>query len=186
MSSDARSIPLAPPSERTDARLRAMVEENFDVIWRALRGLGVPAELADDEAQRVFMIAAQKLDEVEPGRERAFLFATAMGVAANARRAVARRREVADADALERALDPAPDGERALELKQRRALLDEVLAEMPDDLRTVFVLFVLEGMQMPEIAELLGLAGGTVASRLRRARETFHAITKRVQARSAK
>lgn len=186
MSSSDAAIPLAPSSERAgarEARLRAIVEENFDVIWRALRGLGVPAEMADDEAQRVFMIAAQKLDDVEPGRERAFLFGTAIGVAANARRAVARRREVSDEEAIDALEDPAPNGEHALELKQRRALLDDVLAEMPEDLRTVFVLFVLEGLPAPEIAELLGLAGGTVASRLRRARESFHAICKRLQAR---
>jgi len=37
----------------------------------------------------------------------------------------------------------------------------------------VFVLFELEGMTTPEIAELIGIPLGTAASRLRRARETF-------------
>jgi RNA polymerase sigma-70 factor (ECF subfamily) len=180
-----------PPSEDADpssaraARMHALVTQHFDFIWRSLRGLGVPAESADDEAQRVFMIVAQKLDGVVVGAERAFLFSTALGVASNARRAVARRREVRGEQLFDRIEDPAPNGERLLELKERRALLDQVLAEMPDDLRTIFVLFVLEGMPAPEIAELIGIPLGTVASRVRRAREAFHAISKRLQARLA-
>jgi RNA polymerase sigma-70 factor (ECF subfamily) len=176
----------APPAAREAdpaMRLRRIVEDSFDFIWRSLRGLGIPAESADDAAQRVFYIFSQKQDEIAVGSERAFLFGTALRVAANARRTQARRREVYDEEALRRMTDPAPDGERVVELKERRALLDQVLGEMSDDLRTVFVLFVLEGMATPEIAELLDLPPGTVASRLRRAREAFHTISKRLQAR---
>jgi RNA polymerase sigma-70 factor (ECF subfamily) len=163
-------------------RFRAIVDANFDFIWRTLRGLGVPAHSVDDAAQHVFLVAAQKLTRIEPGSERAFLFGTAVGVAANARRARARSREVLDEGAVANRADSAPDGERLLELRERRALLDQVLASMPDDLREVFVLFVLEGLETPQIARLLGLPKGTVASRLRRARETFHVVSKRLQA----
>src|SRR5437868_4819473 len=79
-----------------DTRLRAMVDAHFEFIWRSLRGLGVPSGNVDDAAQQVFWIAAQKLDVIATGSERAFLFSTARGVAANARRARARSREQAD------------------------------------------------------------------------------------------
>jgi RNA polymerase sigma-70 factor (ECF subfamily) len=61
---------------------------------------------------------------------------------------------------------------------QRRACeqLDRVLDALPLELRSVFVLFELEGMTSPEIASVAGLPLGTVASRLRRARERFHAL----------
>ncbi|MGK3996969.1 RNA polymerase sigma factor [Sorangium sp. So ce1024] len=170
-----------PPSAE---RYRAMVDAYFDFIWRSLRGLGVPAGAADDAAQHVFLIAYQKLDEIAPDRERSFLFGTAMGVAANARRAGARRRELCDDDAMAAAADDAPDPERLMEMKQARALLDEVLDAMEEDLRVVFVLFELEGVPTEEISAVLGLAKGTVASRLRRAREEFRAIVKRAQARA--
>ncbi len=166
------------------AQLRALVQAHFDFIWRSLRGLGVPAGSVDDAAQRVFLVASRRLGDITAGSERAFLFRTAMGVAANVRRGVARRREVFDEGALSRIADEAPDGERTVELKERRERLDQVLALMPEDLRTVFVLFVLEGVPGPEIAQMLGLAEGTVASRLRRAREAFHKASKRVQARA--
>jgi RNA polymerase sigma-70 factor (ECF subfamily) len=51
--------------------------------------------------------------------------------------------------------------------------LDEILVSMPHEVRTVFVLFEIEGMNLSEIAETLGIPRGTVASRLRRGREDF-------------
>src|SRR6185436_2113393 len=78
-------------AESPELRFRRLVDAHFDSIWRWLRGLGVPARGADDAAQQVFLIAAQKLAEITPGSERAFLFGTAMGVAANVRRALGRR-----------------------------------------------------------------------------------------------
>jgi RNA polymerase sigma-70 factor (ECF subfamily) len=167
---------------QSSQRFRQLVDAHFAFIWRSLRGLGVPSDSADDAAQHVFWIAAQKLDTIAAGRERAFLFSTALGVAANARRARARKREVVDEHALGAQLDDAPSAEDLLEMKQARALLDRVLSLMHDDLRTVFVLSVLEGTTAPEISELLGIPPGTVASRLRRAREAFHELARRIKA----
>jgi RNA polymerase sigma-70 factor (ECF subfamily) len=41
------------------------------------------------------------------------------------------------------------------------------------DLRVVFVLYEIDGLRSGEIAEVLGIPLGTVASRLRRARADF-------------
>jgi RNA polymerase sigma-70 factor, ECF subfamily len=182
--SDAILMDAQAPARSLDAegRLRAMVDQHFDFIWRSLRALGVPSWSVDDAAQHVFWVASQKLDAIEQGRERAFLFGTAMGVAANARRSSTRSREVPYEAAIAARADDAPNALELLERKQERELLDRALESMPDDLRAVFVLFVLEGATTPEISELLGLAPGTVASRLRRAREAFHKIAKRLQA----
>ena len=57
-----------------------------------------------------------------------------------------------------------------------------MLERLPLELRTVFVLFELEGLQIRDIAELEEIPLGTVGSRLRRAREEFSAIAKRVRA----
>jgi RNA polymerase sigma-70 factor, ECF subfamily len=46
------------------------------------------------------------------------------------------------------------------------------------DLRAVFVLYELEELTVPMIAELLELKLGTVSSRLRRAREFFKELTR--------
>jgi RNA polymerase sigma-70 factor (ECF subfamily) len=163
-----------------------MVDGHFDFIWRSLRGLGVPASAADDAAQQVFWVAAQKLDSIAPGSERSFLFATARGVAANQRRAHARSRELYDEDVLATEADRAPSPEQHAQTREARALLDRFLDALPEDLRTVFILFELEGLTMAHMAELLGVPMGTIASRLRRAREEFESAAKRFQATRAR
>lgn len=176
----------SPPrmSAEAEARFRAIVDAQFDFIWRSLRGLGVPAAGVDDAAQQVFLVAAQKIDAIAPGSERSFLFTTARGIAANVRRARTRSREVQGDDALAEPLDAGPDPEQLAASKQARELLDKLLDGLPEDLRTVFVLFELEGVTTAQMAELLGIPMGTAASRLRRAREEFHAAAKRYQART--
>ena len=165
-------------------RLRVMVTANFDFIWRSLRGLGVPASIADDATQQVFLIASSKLETIALGAERAFLFSTARGVASNLRRSIARRREdAADVGTLALAADGAPDPEQALAAAQGKKLLEGVLEALPEDLRTVFVLFELEGLTTVAIAELLDIPVGTAASRLRRAREEFQSNVTRLQLR---
>jgi RNA polymerase sigma-70 factor (ECF subfamily) len=184
--------PSSPPKEadhpapsltaEAAARFRRMVDGEHALVWRFLRGLGVPASAADDAAQHVFLVAAQRLGDIAPGSERAFLLSTARGVAANARRAQTRSREVLDDQVLADHTDHRADPEQAAASKQARKLLDSFLDELAEDVRTVFVLFELEGMTMAAIADTLELPPGTVASRLRRAREEFHAAAKRFQA----
>jgi RNA polymerase sigma-70 factor (ECF subfamily) len=158
-----------------------MVEAHLEFIWRTLRGLGVPSASADDAAQQVFLIAARKLDLVAEGSERSFLFATAKGVAANVRRSQARNREHFDEGAIEQEIDAAPNPEQAVATRQAHGILERLLDEMPEDMRTVFVLFELEGLATSAIAELLDVPIGTVASRLRRAREHFQRRTGELQ-----
>src|SRR5262249_19375343 len=83
-----------------------------------------------------------------------------------------RRREVSE-DAMGE--PPAPDlgADDLADLRRARAMLDEILEEMPLELRVVFILSEIEQMTAANIAELESIPPGTVASRLRRAREIF-------------
>lgn len=165
-------------------RLRQAAEAHFQFIWRSLRRLGLRDDQVDDAAQQVFEVAARKLEQIEAGSEKAYLFKTALLVATEHRRLSAKNRartaEDCDPDAL---ADRHPDPEVATSLLERRRLLDEMLDGMPLELRTVFVLFELEGLSTEEIAELTEVPVGTAASRLRRSREQFHAEARRVRAR---
>ena len=168
------------------ARLRRLVDANFDFIWRTLRRLGVPEADVDDAAQQVFLVVSRKLPLIDPNNERSFLFGTALRVASDVRRARRRRREEpglepGGADHF----DTGPGPEDIVAQRRARALLDAVLEAMPADLQTVFVLFELEELPTPDIASLLGIPVGTVASRLRRAREEFQDRAKRLKARCA-
>jgi RNA polymerase sigma-70 factor (ECF subfamily) len=164
------------------ARLRAIFADHFDFIWRSLRRLGLSNDRADDAAQSVFVVASRRLDAIEVGRERAFLFATAIRVASDVRRSTLRRREVPGEDVAE-PTDPRPHPDELLDQRRARAVLDTVLDALPMELRVVFVLFELEEMATPQIAALLSIKPGTAASRLRRAREEFQSTLARMKAR---
>jgi len=165
------------------ARLAALANEHFSFIWRSLRRLGVPGPAVDDAAQQVFEVAARRLSELEAGREKAFLFKTALLVAMSARRAAARARAESGGPEVESLSDSAPNPEQSAVLQERRLLLDRALAALDLDERTVFVLYEIEELSLSEIAELVAIPRGTAASRLRRARESFHAEVKRLRAR---
>lgn len=166
-------------------RLRLLVDDHFDLVWRSLRRFGVPEADTDDAAQEVFVVLSRRLNDVEAGAERAFLLGTAVRVASTRRRAAHRRPELL-MDCPADAVDPAPDPEQLTKQLRARRLLDALLDELDDDVRTVFVLFELEELATTEIAAVLTLPVGTVASRLRRAREQFHAASARFRARSAR
>jgi RNA polymerase sigma-70 factor (ECF subfamily) len=163
-------------------RLRALVAEHFDFIWRSLRRFGLTAADADDAAQRVFVVASRRLEHIQEGSERAFLFGAGYRVVREIRRTKARRPEAPLPDEDDTA-DPAPNPEEFADRARARSLLDRVLGEMPLEARSVFVLFELEELTVPEIAAMLELPLGTVSSRLRRGRELFRAAAARLRAR---
>jgi RNA polymerase sigma-70 factor, ECF subfamily len=179
---NASMPPAASPPARGE-RLEALARDNFQFIWRSLRRLGVPPDAVDDAAQHVFEVAARRLSEVEAGRERAFLFKTALLVAQAARRSSARNRQLVDEDAIDACHDPRPSPEELAERRHHRVLLDEILDALPSEARPVFVLYELEELSTLEVARVLEIPIGTVASRLRRAREEFLEQAKRLRAR---
>lgn len=159
----------------SEARLRAMIETYFDLVYRVLRRLGVPVQEMDDCMQQVFLVASRKLPEIAEGTELAFLQQTAVKVASQARRAERRWRAEGRHHGTELS-DPVPRPDELADQKQMLALLDEVLSALPEELRTVFVLFELQEVPMAQIANMLDVPVGTVGSRLRRAREAFEEL----------
>jgi len=154
----------------TDRRVRELVHHHLDAVVRTLAQLGVADGALDDAAQQVFVIATSKLQGIELGRERPYLLGIALRVASHARRTVQRRREVPIDDQLAMPESrPLPD--QLLDERRAYALLEAIVAQLPDGTREAFVLFELEQLAAPEVAELLGIPIGTVASRVRRARE---------------
>ncbi|HEY0463567.1 MAG TPA: sigma-70 family RNA polymerase sigma factor [Polyangiaceae bacterium] len=168
--------------ETADA-VQALVRHHFDGIWRLLRRLGLPQAEADDAAQQVFVIACRRFSAIQTGSERAFLFGCALKFAAKWRESQKKPIQLTDTGELDGFEDDAPSVEELVERQRARALLDAILASMPSELRTVFVLFELEEFSSHEIAALLGIPRGTAASRLRRARDDFAKRLSRVESR---
>jgi len=185
VSSVATSVAAAPQMLEERIALPAFVRENYPAVWRTLRRFGLSPPDADDATQQVFVVVARRFADIELGRERSFLFRTAMHVASKAHRARRRRPEDADAECGE-SPDDRPLADELVERRQARDLLDRLLAEMDSDLTAVLVLFEIEGLTMAEIAEALDVPPGTVASRLRRARAELEDRVSRAQARSSR
>jgi RNA polymerase sigma-70 factor (ECF subfamily) len=154
----------------TNAAAQGLLKANYTRVWRLLRSLGVPAHRLDDAAQQVFLVYAERQQDVAQGSESSFLYGTALRVAHRAREGHTR-------EVLSDASDLAPSGlpgvEELSDQKRAREILDHVLEQMETSLRTVFVLYELEELTVPEIADIVGVPLGTASSRLRRAREQF-------------
>jgi RNA polymerase sigma-70 factor, ECF subfamily len=169
----------ASAAEDPRRRLRGLVQDHFDFVWRLLRRFGVAECDADDAAQRVFWVASGKLESIHVGAERSFLYGTSRRVAWSVLRDRNRRCEIEGLAAAQLAENgPLPDEE--VERRRRVAMLDEILAELPEDLKAVFVLCELEGLTAPEVAKLESIPVGTVASRLRRARQELEERIRRL------
>lgn len=148
-----------------------MVEAHFDLLWRSARRLGLDAGRAEDVAQKAFVIASEKIDSIELGKERAFLLGVVSKLSSDARKSAFYRSSVFSPEMMERAMDTRSRPESRLAEKELRGLLDAAIGSLDEDLRTVFVLSQIEDLSQPEIADALSIPMGTVASRLRRAKE---------------
>ena len=176
------SLLLVEPRPLDEAARRSRLEKMFrahhELVWRTLRRLGLGPEQAADAAQQAFLIAAERLNDIRHGSERAFLFGTAIRLARTAYRS-GRRFQLEDD--MDHRADAGSKLEEVVDRRRAVELADRVLAQMEPSLLTVFVLFEIEGLSTPEIAELVGVPLGTAASRLRRAREAFRSTAARME-----
>ena len=166
-----------------EQRKIALIRAHLTPVWGFLRRLGLSPADAEDAGQEVLLTAVRKMDAILPGQEKRFVFGIAVRVASRRRRSTksfTSRAVDLDLDTCEVA---APSSHEILERREALALLDRALATLNEEMRTAFILYELEEMSMPEIAEVLDVPVGTVASRLRRAREQFQKATRRLQSR---
>ncbi len=128
-------------------------------------------DVADDVAQEAFVRAHRSLASFDVTRPFGPWIAriTANLALNHLRSPVAREQELPDGHA-ER---PSPRPDPLVEVldDEARRVLAAALDELPAEQRAVFVLRALEELSYREIADALGIAQGTVMSRLFRARE---------------
>jgi RNA polymerase sigma-70 factor (ECF subfamily) len=163
----------SPASDADRLRLQRMFAVYHATIWRVLRRRGLSADAAADATQQSFLVAAERLADIAPESERAFLVATALRVARGLHRKTSRLE-------LDDELDQRA-GAGAADERVDVQLCDLALSKLNPELAEVFVLYEIEGFSSTEIATLLEIPLGSVASRLRRAREQFRAAVNRLE-----
>jgi len=178
---DATTRPQDMPAAPGGRLPRAWFRDHFDTLWRIALRLGVPGHSVDDVVQEAFITASRRRADISEGQERRFLISTVVRVSSNYRQRACVRHEVPESELLEQRATTLPDAEQLLIEKRARLQLEAALGGLSDAQRNVFVLYELEGFSVREIAELLAVPSGTVASRLGRARAQFSRAVVRLQ-----
>lgn len=150
------------------AAFGALIDRYEESVRRVARAVLRDVDDGDDAAQDTFLTALMKLDRYDQRRPfRPWLLRIATNIAIDRRRSRALRR-VARLEPELATHHPGPDvaAERAVLQERLRAALHE----LPERYRIAIVLFDVEGFSHAEIAEILGVAVGTVRSAVFHAR----------------
>jgi len=170
----------APHTSAEPQSFEEVYEAEFAFAWRNLRRLGVRESQLRDAAQDVFLVVHRRLADFEGrGTLRAWLYSIVVRVASQYRRTGQRKdlEHTDDPDAVADTKTLGPE-DNAGQNEDVRLLL-ELLDQLDEPKREVFVLSDLEGLTAPEVAELLELKLNTVYSRLRSARLELKAALER-------
>ncbi|OGF17036.1 MAG: hypothetical protein A2W00_11235 [Candidatus Eisenbacteria bacterium RBG_16_71_46] len=136
-------------------------------------------ECADDLAQEVFVrVFVHRRNYRRGSKFSTWLFTIAANLAKNEIRRRVRRRNWFSLDALQELLkdsasqlaDPTEGRESRMEREQLQEAVGRAIATVPEKYRVALVLRDIEGLAYEEIALVLGVPGGTVRSRINRAR----------------
>lgn len=167
---------VAEDEERAFAELvRRFQGRVMNLISRVLND----RESADDLAQEVFVrIYVHRRNYRRGSKFSTWLFTIAANLAKNEIRRRVRKRHWFSLDALQDLLkdsapqlaDPTESQERSMERAQLQELMARAIGTVPEKYRLALVLRDVEGLPYEEIADVLGIPGGTVRSRINRAR----------------
>ena len=135
----------------------------------ALTGSGTDAdELVQDACER----AMRRAEQLRDGSR---LDAWMYGIMRNRWTDEVRWRRIRRHDGLDAAgATVGEDGERASEARLTLGAIRNALGTLPAEQRTVLVLVCVDGLSYKETADVLGIAIGTVMSRLSRGRGELH------------
>jgi RNA polymerase sigma-70 factor, ECF subfamily len=163
----------------------AVYAEWFHQVARWIHALGGPHADLEDVAQDVFLVVRRRLHAFDGTNMGGWLYRITERKVRDFRRRTWFRHLIVGRIDLELAElvceKEGPDGH--LDRRQRGQLLYRVLNRLSEKKRTVFILFELEGVPGPQLAELLAIPLGTVWTRLHHARKDFFREVAKLEAR---
>jgi RNA polymerase sigma-70 factor, ECF subfamily len=136
-------------------------------------------EVSEDIAQEVFVrVHLHRRNYRTGSRFSTWLFTIAANLAKNEIRRRKRRRNWSSLDEMQETLkdasmqfaDPKANKESDLEREQLSGVVGQAIESLPDRYRIALMLRDLDGMAYEEIGQVLKIPGGTVRSRINRAR----------------
>lgn len=153
---------------------RQLYERFAGSVYRWSVGFGLDRSSAEEATQEVFLTATKRIGSCESEAQLpAWLFQTTRRHAANARRIRWVKRVVGWGDSNHEGLEDPLQQSADLPLSELSYAVRRVLGRIPVRFVEILLLHDLDGRTREEIAEMLAISPGTVASRLRTARELF-------------
>jgi RNA polymerase sigma-70 factor, ECF subfamily len=164
---------------RDEAAIRSIMQANNRRLYRIARGILRNDSEAEDVVQETYVRAFTQLDAFRGDSSLAtWLARIAMNEALGRLR---RQRPGVEWSALPQGTLEAQiiqfplsgafeDPEKSMAQRQIQHVVENAIDELPDPFRIVFITRVIEGMNVEETAEILGLKPETVKTRLHRAR----------------
>ena len=157
--------------EGAELAFEALVRRHGPMVLRVSGQLLDDRHAAEDAFQAVFLVLARRAGSIRsPDRLAPWLHGVALRTAREARSREDKRRRRERRGATMRPTDPKPPEDPLLKVEEAEALHVEI-ARLPERYRAAVVLCDLEGLTHQEAATRLQCPSGTVAIRLKRARE---------------
>jgi RNA polymerase sigma-70 factor, ECF subfamily len=164
--------------DRDEAAVRAIMTANNRRLYRLARGILRDDAEAEDVVQETYVRAFTHLAEFRgDSRLATWLARIAINEALGRRRRDRPAVELSrlphggvEAEIIPFPLATTDDPERSMAQREIREVVERAIDELPDLFRLVFIARVIEGLNLEETADLLGIRPETVKTRLHRAR----------------
>jgi RNA polymerase sigma-70 factor, ECF subfamily len=187
---DDRLVELA--RGKNEVAFEALMRRHNRRLFRVARSVLRDPAAAEDAVQETYLRAFTKLDSYQPtGRFGAWLTRVALNEALMMRRRVrgdtVSLDEVGDESLVaEEANRDAPTADQFAEAAHARVLLEHAIDALPEHFRVVFVMRVVQGLDVRETADSLDLNATTVRTRLFRAQRQLRGdLTRRLREESS-
>lgn len=153
-----------------ELKFRVHCRRHSDDVFRYARSiLGNQAD-AEDATQEVLLKLWNHLPNIKSAKVRSWLLSSTRHHCIDQLRRRPDQLELSD-EVLNEQVDSAQDPSKATEANQLRAQIDAALLKLPETLRSVFILYEVNGLRYREIAETLDLPLNSVKVHLSRARK---------------
>jgi len=164
---------------RDEAAIRSIMQSNNRRLYRLARGILRNDGEAEDVVQETYVLAFTHLERFRGDSSLAtWLARIAMNEALGRLRRQRPEVEwtslppgVLEAQIIQFPLSaPSEDPEKSMAQREIQHIVEHAIEDLPEAFRIVFITRVIEGMNVEETAEILGLKPETVKTRLHRAR----------------
>ena len=160
------------PSEMTK-EISRLVEEYGNDVLKIATVILKSKELAEDVYQETFLRVVRSYSGYRgESSEKTWIISIAVNLCRDYMRSAWKRRVVVTDNFLTYTADD--DTEEIIEKRSEKQLLINAIMKLPDKYREIIHLFYYQEMGVKDIAKVLKIPGGTVKSRLFKARTLLH------------